>query len=84
MLRPSRGSGSDGPTIKKMAKRIRRAVQAYDDASVGLAVLRPIRERLSFLSYCYAEFQNLLSPPPNAPMSGAGVRSTEASAPLAG
>ena len=40
--------------------------------------------RYSFFFHYCTEFHDLLYPTPNAPMSGAEVRSTEASAPLAG
>ncbi len=84
MLRQSLASDTANPTMKEIAKLTIRAVHLCNDASVGFALVGSISEPSSLLFYCCAQFHDLFWPTPNAPMSGAEVRSTKASAPLAG
>ena len=84
MLRPNLANDAANPTMKQIAKHIKWAVQEWDDPWMGFALVSSRSEPSSLMSYDCSEFQDSLWPTPNAPLSGAEVRSTEASAPLAG
>ena len=84
MLRLSLARDTTNPTMKQIAKRIKMTVQVYDDASVRHLNFRQMANWCSFLTYCCTEFHDLLYPTPNVLVSGAAVRSTEASLRLAG
>ena len=76
MLRPNLANDTANPAMKQIAKHIKWAAQVCDDPWVGIALIGSMSEPNSLLSYDCSEFQDLLWPTPNAPMSGAEVRST--------